>query len=188
MLRDPRFCRTGHAQQEQRAVSHERRDGRLDEAAIADVFGRDFGARPCSAAHEVGDDGLRRELPVGGTRPLVLAAKRLEFVCEDVLCSPAQRRDGGVGFGICLYHSCYPCGVGAVVSASTRSAKSRALRAVAGGSGAIVSTNAATSSGGRSATVQTSVPSSVMAAGAVASRKRCNASARAEELMRALPK
>ena len=60
----PAFGGSGQAVEEEGAVGGKRGDGDFHQAAVADVFGFDGEAVFQGAADEVGDDGLRRELPV----------------------------------------------------------------------------------------------------------------------------
>src|SRR5262249_1677570 len=71
--------------QEQRTIGGERRDRGLDQPPVADIFGRDQRAVGRLAAHDIGHDRLRRELPVGWPLALVRLLESGELLGENVL-------------------------------------------------------------------------------------------------------
>ena len=90
VLADPRLGRARHAEQQERPVGGERGDGDLDEPAGADVLRRDRRAVRQHAAEQVGDDGPRREVPVGRPRAVVVGRQRRQLAGELVLGVRAQ--------------------------------------------------------------------------------------------------
>ena len=76
MLRHPGLGRAGHAEEQQGPVGGQRGDGHLDEAALADVLGRDLGAVGQRAAEQVGGHRPGRQPPAGRSRPVVGGGQR----------------------------------------------------------------------------------------------------------------
>src|SRR5690606_39043504 len=72
----PGLGRAGDAEQQQRPVGGQGGDGDLDDAAGADVLGRD----PVAVAEDVGGDRPRRQLQAGRARPVVLLGEQGQFV------------------------------------------------------------------------------------------------------------
>jgi hypothetical protein len=75
-------------------------DRGLDQAAVADVFRRDLDAGLGRAPHQIGNDGARREPPVGGSYPIVDTAEGLELLGVEVLGGVAQLPAGVLRFGL----------------------------------------------------------------------------------------
>ena len=91
MLGEPALRRARLADQEQRPVGHERRDGDFDQPLVADVFGGDLAFARLAAA-DVGVDGPRRHSPAGRFFVLVLLDQRVDFVREKFLRRRPQNR------------------------------------------------------------------------------------------------
>ena len=125
MLRHPRLGRARHAQQQQCAIGGERGDGRLYQAARADILGADLGAVRSLAAQQVSEDGLRRHRPAFGALPL-LFAERLDL--SGVSRLGGRAKGGGVGLrsGHAFTPSCAASGRAAFRRSRARSGSANA--------------------------------------------------------------
>ena len=104
VLAYPAFCGAGQAVEEQGAVSGESGDSDFHQAAVADVFGFDGEAVFQGAADEVGDDGLRRELPVVRHGVGFLLLEFVQFfggLLFGVLAEDVVHGDSLVSEGVC---------------------------------------------------------------------------------------
>jgi hypothetical protein len=90
MFRYPGLGGSRKPQQQQRPIGGKRRNGGLDEPAVANILCRDCRAVLGRAAQQVGDDGLRRKQPVFRARPVVAALQRREFFGKELFSGTPQ--------------------------------------------------------------------------------------------------